>query len=77
MHQQMFRSDTLSPVPLSTELGDEGHAFGQLLTVMREEAREAGETAGCASFCAELALLCDKREGVQAEVRDQAAEEGE
>ena len=58
-------------------LGDEGRAFGQLLAVMREEVREAGETAGCASFCAELALLCDKLEGVQAEVRDRAAEEGE
>lgn len=58
-------------------LGDEGRAFGQLLAVMREEAREAGETAGCASFCAELALLCDKLEGVLAEVRDRAAEEGE
>ena len=58
-------------------LGDEGRAFGQLLAAMREEVREAGETAGCASFCAELALLCDKLEGVQAEVRDRAAEEGE
>ena len=58
-------------------LGDEGRAFGKLLAVMREEVREAGETAGCASFCAELALLCDKLEGVQAEVRDRAAEEGE
>lgn len=58
-------------------LSDEGRAFGQLLAVMREEAREVGVTAGCASFCAELALLCDKLEGVQAEVRDQAAKEGE
>lgn len=58
-------------------LGDEGRAFAALLTVMREEAREVGETAGCASFCAELALLCDKLEGVQAEVRNQATEDGE
>ncbi|WHS58353.1 acyl-CoA dehydrogenase [Pseudomonas sp. G2-4] len=58
-------------------LGDEGRAFRELLTVLREEAREGGQTAGCASFCTELALLCDKLECVQAEVHDQAAEEGE
>ncbi|ROM82945.1 acyl-CoA dehydrogenase [Pseudomonas brassicacearum] len=56
-------------------LGDEGRAFHQLLRVLREEAREVG--AGCASFCTELALLCDKLEGVQAGIHDQAAEEGE
>jgi hypothetical protein len=58
-------------------LGDEGRAFRQLLAVMREEAAQVCEPAGGASFCAELALLCNKFEGVQIELRDHAVDDPE
>lgn len=58
-------------------LGDEGRAFGQLLAVMREEAVQVCEAPDCASFCAELVVLCNKLEGGQVEVCEQTAVEGE
>jgi alkylation response protein AidB-like acyl-CoA dehydrogenase len=56
-------------------LGDEGRAYAQLLALMREEAAQAGETADCAGFGAELASLCNKLEGVHGEIRDQSVED--
>ena len=58
-------------------LGDNGYAFGKLVAVMREEASESLKIDDCSGFGAELKALCDKLEGVQAEIRDRAVEEGE
>ncbi|WP_248802913.1 acyl-CoA dehydrogenase [Pseudomonas sp. MWU13-2100] len=58
-------------------LGDQGRAFAELLSIMREEAEQAATCAECAGIAAELQALGDKLERLQGQVAQQAIEDAQ
>ncbi|MBV6659720.1 acyl-CoA dehydrogenase [Pseudomonas yamanorum] len=58
-------------------LGDEGRAFGLLMTELRDEAGQGGEWAECASFGAALGNLCEVLKVVVDGIRARACEDRE
>ena len=58
-------------------LGDEGRAFGLLLTELRDEAGQGGEWAECAGFAAALGNLCEVLTVVVYGIRARAREDSE
>ncbi|OIN47356.1 acyl-CoA dehydrogenase family protein [Pseudomonas costantinii] len=58
-------------------LGDEGRAFGLLLTELRAEAGQGGEWVECAGFAAALGNLCDVLAAMVDDIRERACEDRE